>query len=112
VSEEEPLIPRTISGGAMLAIPITALLAGLGFLGQKALELDEQVITLVEQQRDDDESNRMLAVLATKITAIENRLQYRHKTIDLVHSMDEDLKALEAHFEDLAREVERLRDAR
>jgi hypothetical protein len=51
-------------------------------------------------------------VLATKITAIENRLEYRHKTIDLVHSMDEDLKALEAHFEDLTREVERLRDAR
>jgi hypothetical protein len=112
MSEEEPLIPRTISGGAMLAIPITALLAGLGFLGQKALELDEKVIALVEQQRDDEESNRMLSVLATKITAIENRLEYRHKTIDLVHSMDEDLKALEAHFEDLTREVERLRDAR
>jgi hypothetical protein len=112
MSEEEPLIPRTISGGALVAIPVTALLAGLGFLGQKALELDERVVALVEQQEDDERTNSRVAVLTEKVTAIENRLQYRHKTIDLVHSMDEDLKTLEAHFDDLVREVERLRDGR
>ena len=110
MSKESPLVPKTVAGATMVAIPLTALLTGAGWLGQKVLDLDERVVAVAEQQKDDEETNRKVAELHAQVTGIEGRLERRGKTIDLVHEMDERLNRLEAHFEDLKAEVERIRN--
>jgi hypothetical protein len=108
---DEPLFPRNTTGIGVVAILLTAFVGALGFLGQKALDLDEQVITLQEKQRDDEENNIVLRELAVKVNGIETQQKNRMKVIDLVVELDERMNRVEAHLVDLTKEVDRLRDA-
>jgi len=107
---EEPLISRSASGIGLAAILLTAVMASLGFLGQKALDLDEQMIMLQEQQHDDEETSTVVRELTVKVNGIETRQHNRMKVIDLVVELDERMNRVEAHLTDLTKEVDRLRD--
>lgn len=109
---EAPLLPKTTAGIGLAAVLLTGVMASLGFLGQKALDLDERTIMLVEQQRDDEEANALIRELSVKVANIETEQRNRLKVVDLVIEIDERLNRLEARYQDLSREVDRLRDAR
>ena len=107
---EEPLIPRSASGIGLAAILLTAFTGALGFLGQKALDLDEKVVMLQEQQRDDEEANTLVHEIAVKVANIETVQANRLKVVDLVVKLDEDINRMSATLEALLRDVERLQD--
>jgi Tfp pilus assembly protein PilO len=108
---EEPLFPRNTTGIGVVAILLTAVIGALGFLGQKALDLDERVIMLTEQQRDDEVIDMQVQKQKEQIANIENEQKNRLRVIDLVVRLDERMNRVEAHLTDLTKEVDRLRDA-
>lgn len=105
---DEPLLPRNTTGIGIAAVLLTAGTTSLGFLAQRALDLDERVITLQEQQRDDEEANILLREMSVKIANIESVQQNRMAIVDLVIELDERLNRQEAHYEDLKSEFDRL----
>jgi len=106
----EPLIPNTPSGISLVAILVTVSLAMLGFIGQRALVLDEQVIALQEQQKDDNEINLVISEIKIKLTEVEKRQENRGETILLVRNLDERVNRAEVRIEDMLRELERMRN--
>ena len=106
----EPLIPNTPSGISLVAILITVSLAMLGFIGQRALVLDEQVIALQEQQKDDNEIALVISEISIKLTEVEKRQENRRETISLVQNLDERINRAEVRIEDMLRELERMRN--
>jgi len=108
---EEPLIPRSASGIGLAAILLTGVMTSLGFLGQKALDLDEKVVMLQEQQRDDEEANTLIHEISVKVANIETVQANRLKVVDLVVKLDEDINRMSATLEALLKDVDRLRDA-
>ena len=41
--KEKPLLPKTVAGATMLAVPLTAVMGGFGWVVQKMVALDELV---------------------------------------------------------------------
>jgi hypothetical protein len=109
MANEEPLFPRNTTGIGAVAILLTAVVGALGFLGQKALDLDERVIMLTEQQRDDEIIDIQVQEQKEQIANIETEQKERIKVIDLVIELDERVNRIEAHMKDLTDEVNRLR---
>jgi len=107
---EEPLIPRTASGIGLATILLTGVMTSLGFLGQKALDLDEKVVTLQEQQRDDEEANTLVHEIAVKVGNIETVQANRLKVVDLVVKLDENINRMSATLDAVLKDVDRLRD--
>jgi predicted nuclease with TOPRIM domain len=107
---DEPLLPRNTTGIGIAAVLLTAGTTSLGFLAQRALDLDERVITLQEQQRDDEEANILLREMSVKIANIESVQQNRMAIVDLVIELDERMNRQEAHYEDLKSEFDGLRN--
>jgi hypothetical protein len=109
---DEPLFPRNTTGIGAVAVFLTAFVGALGFLGQKALDLDERIIALTEQQRDDEIIDMQVQEQKEQIANIETEQKERVKVIELVVELDERMNRVEAHLTDLIKEVDRLRDAR
>ena len=107
---DEPLFPRNTTGIGMVAILLTAVVGALGFLGEKALDLDERVVVLREQQNDDEIIGMKVQELKEQIANIKTEQKNRLKIIELVFLLDEKMNRVEAHLADLTKEVDRLRD--
>jgi CII-binding regulator of phage lambda lysogenization HflD len=104
----EPLIPKSPVGISLVAVVVTISLAMLGFIGQRALDLDERVIALQEQQKDDESMNALITEITTRLIAVEGRIERRRETIKLVQEVDERLNRVEVRVEDMLRELEKL----
>jgi CII-binding regulator of phage lambda lysogenization HflD len=104
----EPLIPKSPVGISLVAVVVTISLAMLGFIGQRALDLDERVIALQEQQKDDESMNALITEITTRLIAVEERIERRRETIKLVQEVDERLNRVEVRVEDMLRELEKL----
>lgn len=109
---EEPLVPRSASGVGLAAILLAAFTGALGFLGQKALDFDEKLVALQEQQKDDEIVDLLVQEMKERIANIESEQKNRLKVIDLVVRLDERTNRIEAHLTDLTKEVDRLRDTK
>jgi hypothetical protein len=107
---DEPLFPKNPTGIGAVAVVLTAFVGGLGFLGQKALDLDERIIALTEQQRDDEIIDIQVQEQKEEIANIKTEQRERIKVIELVVELDERMNRVEAHLTDLTKEVDRLRD--
>jgi DNA repair exonuclease SbcCD ATPase subunit len=121
----EPLIPKSPVGISLVAVVVTISLAMLGFIGQRALDLDERVIALQEQQKNDESMNSLITEITTRLTVVEERIERRSETIklvqkleeriedrgaaiNLVQEIDERLNRVEVRVEDMLRELEKL----
>ena len=90
---EKPLIPKNVVGASIVAIPLTALLSGFGWIGAKILEVDERqqhhdaVIRELEQDQDlwvarGLELAEKVVKLEEDVKFIQKEQEYRRSVIE------------------------------
>ena len=54
VEQEKPLLPKTAASATIVAVPLMAVLSAIGYIGQRVIELDENVVRVQQTQESRD----------------------------------------------------------